>query len=85
MRFDAGFKKEDLLTRVESLLSGGKSEASYGEIAEALAMSEGAIKVAVHRLRKRYGELVRAEIAHTVATAEESDEELRYLFAVLRG
>ena len=42
-------------------------------------MSEGAIKVAVHRLRQRYGELVRAEIAQTVATPEEADEELQYL------
>ena len=47
-------------------------------------MSEGAIKVAVHRLRQRYGELVRAEIAQTVTTPEEADEELQYLFAVLR-
>jgi RNA polymerase sigma-70 factor (ECF subfamily) len=47
-------------------------------------MSEGAIKVAVHRLRQRYGELVRAEIEQTVASPEEVDEELHYLFAVLR-
>jgi RNA polymerase sigma-70 factor (ECF subfamily) len=39
----------------------------------------------LHRLRQRYGELVRAEIAQTVGTEEEADEELRYLFAVLRG
>ena len=47
-------------------------------------MSEGAVKVAVHRLRQRYGELVRAEIAQTVANPEEAEEELRYLFTVLR-
>jgi RNA polymerase sigma-70 factor (ECF subfamily) len=48
-------------------------------------MTEGALKVAVHRLRQRYGELVRAEIAQTVAAPDDVDEELHYLFAVLRG
>jgi len=76
--------KGDLFARVETLLSGEKGEAGYADIATALEMSEGAIKVAVHRLRQRYGELVRAEIAQTVATPEQADEELQYLFAVLR-
>ena len=77
--------KEDLLRLVEGLLSGEKGEARYAEIAASLNMSEGALKVAVHRLRQRYGELVRTEIARTVTTPEEAGEELRYLFAVLRG
>ena len=77
-------QKGDLFGKVESFLSGEKGETSYAEVAAALKMSEGAVKVAVHRLRQRYGELVRAEIAQTVATPEEVDEELRYLFAVLR-
>jgi RNA polymerase sigma-70 factor (ECF subfamily) len=76
--------KGDLFGKVESLLSGEKGEASYAGVAAALEMSEGAIKVAVHRLRQRYAELVRAEIAQTVATPEQADEELHYLFAVLR-
>jgi len=76
--------KGDLFAKVESFLSGEKGEASYAEVAAALKMSEGAIKVAVHRLRQRYGELVRAEIAQTVATQEQADEELHYLFTVLR-
>jgi hypothetical protein len=76
--------KGDLFGRVASFLSGEKGEASYADVAAALNMSEGAIKVAVHRLRKRYGELVRAEIAQTVTTPNEADEELQYLFAVLR-
>jgi DNA-directed RNA polymerase specialized sigma24 family protein len=76
--------KGDLFGKVESLLSGEKGEASYADVAAALEMSEGAIKVAVHRLRQRYAELVRAEIAQTVATPEQADEELHYLFAVLR-
>jgi RNA polymerase sigma-70 factor (ECF subfamily) len=76
--------KGDLFGKVESFLSGEKGEASYADIAAALQMSEGAIKVGVHRLRQRYGELVRIEIAQTVSTPEEADEELHYLFSVLR-
>jgi RNA polymerase sigma-70 factor (ECF subfamily) len=46
-------------------------------------MSEGAVKVAVHRLRERYRTLLRAEIAETVATEAEIDDELRALLAAL--
>ena len=46
-----------------------------------MRMSAGAIKVAVHRLRRRYRNLLRGEIAHTVAGPEEVDEEIRALFA----
>ena len=45
--------------------------------------SEGALKVAIHRLRKRYRELFRQEIADTVADPAEVEAELRYLAAVL--
>jgi RNA polymerase sigma-70 factor (ECF subfamily) len=47
-------------------------------------LSEGAVKVAVHRLRRRCQELVRAEIAETVAGPEEVEEEIRDLFAAVR-
>jgi RNA polymerase sigma-70 factor (ECF subfamily) len=77
--------KAALFEQVESLLSSGAAESSYATIAAPLKMTEGALKVAVHRLRQRYGELVRAEIAQTVRAPEEVEEELRYLFAVLRG
>ena len=46
-------------------------------------MSEGAVRVAAHRLRLRYRELLRLEIAQTVATAGEVEDELRQLFAAL--
>jgi RNA polymerase sigma-70 factor (ECF subfamily) len=46
-------------------------------------MSESAVKVAVHRLRSRYRELLRLEIAETVSTPEEINDELRHLFAAL--
>jgi DNA-directed RNA polymerase specialized sigma24 family protein len=76
--------KGDLFEKTQKYLSGEKGESSYADIAGTMNMSEGALKVAVHRLRQRYGELVRAEIVQTVATPEEADEELQYLFAVLR-
>src|SRR5882762_9091650 len=76
--------QSELFAKVESLLSPDAASGSYAEIANSLGMNEGALKVAVHRLRKRYGELIRAQIAQTVATPEEIEEELRYLFAVLR-
>jgi RNA polymerase sigma-70 factor (ECF subfamily) len=77
-------QRGELFARVEGHLAGEKRDASYADIALELNMSEGAVKVAVHRLRRRYGELVRAEIEHTVASREEADEELQYLFRVLQ-
>ena len=53
-------------------------------MARALDMTEGAVRVAMHRLRKRYGELLRAEVAQTVSTPAEVNEELRYLVSVVR-
>jgi len=76
--------KSDLFGQVETFLSGEKGEACYADIAAALKMSEGALRVAVHRLRQRYGELVRAELEQTVSNTAEADEELQYLFRVLR-
>ena len=55
----------------------------YAELARHLAVSEGAIKVAVHRMRRSFRRLLREEIADTVARPEEVDEEIRHLFAVL--
>ena len=55
----------------------------YAELAARLNMTEGTVKVAVHRLRQRYRELLRDEIAHTVSSPAEVDDEIRHLFAVL--
>ena len=77
--------KAELFDTLRVHLSGEKAAASYAEVGTTLAMSAGAVQVAVHRLRKRYGELLRAEIAHTVSRPGEVDEELRHLFAALRG
>jgi len=61
----------------------GQSEAPYATLAREMNTSEGALKVAIHRLRKRYRELFRQEIADTVADPAEVESELRYLAGVL--
>jgi RNA polymerase sigma-70 factor (ECF subfamily) len=77
--------KAQLFESLGMYLSGEKSTESYAEAAPRLNMTAGSVQVAVHRLRRRYGELLRAEIAHTVSRPEEIDEEIRHLFAALRG
>jgi RNA polymerase sigma factor (sigma-70 family) len=74
--------KGGLFDCLKGALTGEKS-ASYAELAAESNMTEGAVKVAVHRLRRRFGELLREEIAETVADPEEVDDEIRYLFSVL--
>jgi RNA polymerase sigma factor (sigma-70 family) len=70
---------------LKSALSGGRADVPYARLSQALGMSEGAVRVAVHRLRQRYREVLREEIAQTVATATEVEDELRQLFAALAG
>jgi RNA polymerase sigma-70 factor (ECF subfamily) len=65
------------------VLTSDKRSIPYAELGTRLGLSEGAVKVAVHRLRRRYRELLRAEIAGTVAGPEEVEEEIRHLFAAL--
>jgi len=64
-------------------LSGEKGLAPYREAAEQLGLSIDALKKAVERLRRRYGELLREEIAHTVSDPAEVDDEIRYLRSVV--
>ena len=61
-------------------LTAGKGELSHAEAARKLGMDETAVRVAVHRLRKRYRQLLRDEIAQTLADAGDVDEEMRALF-----
>jgi RNA polymerase sigma factor (sigma-70 family) len=63
----------------------GQEELPRDQIAAQLSMTEGAVKVTVHRLRQRYRALLRAAIAETVSSEADLDEEMRYLVAVLRG
>ncbi len=64
-------------------LNGENGQSTYAEVADRLGMTVAAVKVAVHRLRQRYRELLRLEIAHTVATPEAIDDEIRELFAAI--
>jgi RNA polymerase sigma factor (sigma-70 family) len=75
--------KTDSFDHLKGFLTGEQSAITYGQLAAELNMSEGAVKVAVHRLRRRYRELLRAEIEETVADAEEIDQEIRDLFSAL--
>jgi DNA-directed RNA polymerase specialized sigma24 family protein len=78
-----GGGKLDEFEVLKVTLHAAKDGIGYAEIAASLGVSEGAARVAVHRLRKRFRELFREEVAQTVATHEEVDEELRHLAAVL--
>src|SRR5262245_36855374 len=57
----------------------------YNEVATQVGLSAGALRISVHRMRKKYRKLLRAEIAATVSTPEETDEEIRFLLATLSG
>jgi RNA polymerase sigma factor (sigma-70 family) len=67
------------------LLTAERGQIPYGTVAARLGMSETAARQGVHRLRKRFREVFREEIAQTVATPEELEEEIRHLLAALAG
>jgi RNA polymerase sigma-70 factor (ECF subfamily) len=75
--------RQDLFESLVPYLPARRGPASYKDVAAKLGMTEGAVKVAVHRLRDKYRQLVRAQIAQTVSTPEQVDEEIRDLFAAL--
>jgi len=74
---------EELYEKLKDCLTGSRESAPYAQVAAELKMSEGAVKVAAHRLRARYREMLREEIAQTVATQAEVDAEIRHLFSLL--
>ncbi len=77
--------KARLFEALQDLLWGVVASVSYAELAKELAMTEGALRVAVHRLRADYRERLRAEVAHTVSDPGEVDAELRHLISVVSG
>jgi len=77
--------RQQIFAQLKEHLWGEARQTGYAETAARLGMTEGAVKVAVHRLRQRLRELLREEVAHTVAIGEEIDEELRHLIGVIRG
>ena len=79
----AGAGRKERFEQLQVFLLGEPTTVTYAEAGKRLGIREGAVKVAVLRLRQRYRELLRAEIASTVAKEEEVDEEMRHLFAAL--
>lgn len=72
--------KTRLFEQLKAFLTAGQSETAQRDVAKALGLEEGAVRVAIHRLRKRYRQLLRDEIAHTLSNPAMVDEEMRALF-----
>jgi RNA polymerase sigma factor (sigma-70 family) len=75
--------KRELFDSLKSSLLSQETGLSYAEMGAHLGLKEDAVKQAVHRMRRRYRELFREEIAQTVAGPGEMEDELKHLFAVL--
>jgi RNA polymerase sigma factor (sigma-70 family) len=75
--------KQPSFDLLKNYLSADAGFMSYAEAGLKLGISEGAIKVAVHRMRQRYAELLRQEIAHTVQSPADVEDEIRHLFRAL--
>jgi RNA polymerase sigma factor (sigma-70 family) len=85
-RLEEEFKargKGGLLEQLRGFVFEGVGGRTYAEIAAEMSMTEEAVKKAAQRLRRRYQEILREEIGHTVSTNTEVEEELRYLWSVL--
>lgn len=77
--------KAKLYEQLQVFGSGDTDTPAYAEVAPALGLSEGGLRAAVCRMRQRYSELLREEVAQTVSSPAEVDEELRYLIRVISG
>ncbi len=73
--------KGEIFELLRGYLPGGESAAPYRQTALSLRMNEPAVRMAVHRLKRRFGELLRTEIADTVSSPREIDGEIRFLLA----
>ena len=75
--------KAQLFEQAKGYLMVGEKAVPYNDAARTLGLDEGAVRVAVHRLRKRYRELLRDEIAQTLTDPSQADDELKSLQAAL--
>lgn len=75
--------RNEQFDKLAPFLTRDSDGARYEELAGQMAVSAGALRTLVHRMRRRYRDLVRAEIAETVATSDEVDDEIRFLMSVL--
>lgn len=82
--YDKG-ERIKLFARLEPELTRESNPELYAAWAVELGLTEGALQVALHRLRRRFGELLRSEIAHTVARPEDVDDEIRQLVSAIAG
>lgn len=76
-------RKAERLPHLEPFLSGGRTENDYALIGQRMDLTEAAVRQEVHRFKKRFGLLLRQEVAQTVADPEEVADELRYLIDVV--
>ena len=81
----AGRGEQDRFERLKVFLTADQESPSYEEVAEALALSESAVRTAVHRLRKRFSAVLREEVGRTVKDGSEVDEEIQWMLGVVRG
>jgi RNA polymerase sigma factor (sigma-70 family) len=72
-------------TLLAGFLTGEGEDIRYSDAAERLGMTEGAVKVAVHRMRQRFGNVLREEVARTLTDPEDVDDEIRHLFAAFES
>jgi RNA polymerase sigma factor (sigma-70 family) len=75
--------RADMFAKIRPFLAAESARPGYEAAAQELGTSAGAVRVAIHRMRQRYGELLREEILHTVSSPEELDGEIAYLMEVV--
>jgi RNA polymerase sigma factor (sigma-70 family) len=81
----AGNGRAAVFEALQGLLDGSRADEGLATVGERLGLSEGAVKTALHRLRRRYGELLREAVAQTVGDPEAVEDELRHLLGALRA
>jgi DNA-directed RNA polymerase specialized sigma24 family protein len=77
--------KLDVFEELKSFLTNDAPDGEYAKVAQRLGGNNQSVALQVHRMRQRYRELVRGEVAHTVSSPTEVDEEMRHLLAALQG
>jgi RNA polymerase sigma-70 factor (ECF subfamily) len=85
-QLEAEYQREgkfEMFQALKQTLTGARDSQPYAGLAGRLGMAEGALRVAVHRLRKRYRALLEIEIANTVSSPDEIKDEMAYLFRTM--
>ena len=77
--------KAVVFDQLKTFLMLGRGDIPYADAAAGMGMTEGAVRVAVHRLRRRYRELLREEIGQTLSDPAQMEEEIRALFSAFAG